>query len=203
MKNEHVSMVTASGKKVFPFALTPDQIDEESIARHLATEARWSGATRHPKYPARIFYSVAEHSLYVAEYVRHVLKRPDLELEALLHDAPEYLVGDQVRPVKYSPAFREPFKALEDSVERVICQKYGLIYPLPPEVKTADDAVCRAEWEQIVPKDPNEVWNTSLALSVPAARIEVQMVSPYTAYLTFVEALDCAIKRRHLYQKAA
>lgn len=72
----------------------PALITPAAIAHRLARINRWGGATLVP-------YSVAQHSLLVAQIVRrrHPPRR-DLVLHALLHDAHEYLVGDIIAPVE-------------------------------------------------------------------------------------------------------
>lgn len=178
---------TASGKKFYPYAPTPDQIDIRTIAHHLACQARWNGATRHRFLKDRIFYSVAEHSVYVADYVATELGRPDLAFDALMHDAAEAYIPDLIRPLKYSPEFRAPFKKVEDNIEVVIAAKYGLQYPMPQEVKQGDDAVCLAEWNQIVPRGAGEVWQSALVTDVKPAQIGIAMLQPLDAFNLFMD----------------
>lgn len=178
---------TASGKKFYPYDCKPDQIDVETIARHLACQARWNGATRHRFITDRIFYSVAEHSVYVADYVAQELNRPDLAFDALMHDAAEAYIPDLIRPLKYSPEFRAPFKALEEKIEEVIARKYRLQFPMPKEVKHADDAVCLAEWHQIVPRERGEMWGNALVTEAKPAQIGIAMLQPLEAYQLFME----------------
>lgn len=180
---------TAGGKKVYPFAMTPDQVDIHTIARHLACQNRWLGATQHRFLEERISYSVAEHSVYVSDFVARELGRPDLAFEALMHDAAEAYIGDMIRPLKYSPAFYETFKALEEKVEKVIAEKFNLPFPMTPEVKVGDDSVCMAEWEQIVPRNPDEQWGSDVTKAgyvVKAAPIGIAMLPPYEAYKLFM-----------------
>jgi uncharacterized protein len=190
MKPEEIYIHTAGGNKVYPFAMTPEQVDIQTIARHLACQSRWLGATQHRFLKNRISYSVAEHSVYVSDFVTRELGRPDLAFDALMHDAAEAYIGDMIRPLKYSPAFHDVFKELEDRVERVISRKYGLTHPFPPEVKVADNAVCMAEWEQIVPRNPNERWGADVIKAgtiVKAAPIGIAMLHPYEAYELFMD----------------
>lgn len=193
MNVDQIFMHTAAGTKVYPFAMTPEQVDIKTIARHLACQSRWLGATQHRFLKNRISYSVAEHSVYVADYVARELGRPDLAFEALMHDAAEAYIGDMIRPLKYSPAFHDTFKALELKVEAVIAQKYCLPFPMSPEVKIADNAVCMAEWEQIVPRSPDEQWGADVVkpgVIVKAAPIGIAMLQPYEAYELFMERFD-------------
>lgn len=153
-----IYMHQSSGLKYYPFAPNPAHVDPNVIAHHLATRARWNGATQHRDYPDRIFYSVAEHSIYVAVYLEGVLRRPDLALQGLLHDASEAYNGDLIRPLKYSTEFAEPFKKVEVINEEAVSKRFSLPLELDPLVKVADDAVCNTEMQQIVPRDPSEVW---------------------------------------------
>lgn len=187
---QDVYIHTAAGTKVYPFAMTTGQVDIETIARHLACQNRWLGATRHRFLKDRISYSVAEHSVYVADFVEKELGRPDLAFEALMHDAAEAYCGDMIRPLKYSAAFYESFKAVEERIEKVISQRFSLSFPMKPEVKLADDAVCMAEWEQIVPRNPDEKWGSDVIKAgtiVRAAPIGIAMLSAWEAYELFMD----------------
>lgn len=193
MNPEEIFMHTAGGGKVYPFAMTPEQVDIHTIARHLACQSRWLGATQHRFLKNRISYSVAEHSVYVSDFVARELGRPDLAFDALMHDAAEAYIGDMIRPLKYSPAFYETFKDLEDRVEAVIARKFNLSIPFAPEVKIADDAVCMAEWEQIVPRNPDEQWGADVIKAgtiVKAAPIGIAMLHPYEAYELFMDRFN-------------
>jgi len=111
--SDDIYIHTSNGHRYYPFSPDPAHLDIEVIAHHLACQSRWAGATQHRIFPERISYSVAEHSVYVMDYVIDVLGRPDLALTALLHDAAEAYIQDIIRPLKHSPTFGEPFKALE------------------------------------------------------------------------------------------
>ena len=86
-----------SGRRLDLLDPTPMDIEIEDIAHGLAFVARWNGQT-HGDYP----YSVAEHSLLVEQiYARLNPAAPvKWRLAALLHDAPEYVIGDMISPVK-------------------------------------------------------------------------------------------------------
>jgi hypothetical protein len=182
-------MATATGRKYWPFDPRPDEIDIETIAHHLATVGRWAGATRHRFFKSKIFLSVAEHSVYCASYMIDHLKRPDLALEALLHDGSEGYIGDLIRPLKYSPDFRAPFFAVEEINEMAIGKRFNLVYPFPKEVKTADEAVCAAEHEQCIFWHPDEESETGILHSrANVAPYEIQMLNPYEAKELFLIA---------------
>lgn len=190
-------MHSATGKKIYPFDPQPQEIDIEAVAHHLACNGRWNGATQHKRHQSRIFYSVAEHSVLVARFIREELNRPDLELEALLHDAPEYMIGDMIRPLKHSPEIYPVYNRVEQLNEIAVAKRFGLAFPLPKEVKQADEAVCAAEAEQIVPKDISEEWDSGrLHDNTVVAPYEIEMLSPYEAKHFFLEAYNQATIRR-------
>src|SRR6056297_4303767 len=80
-----------SGRRLDLLDPTPVDIEIEDIAHGLAFVARWNGQTR-GDYP----YSVAEHSLLVERIfaLQGPKAEPRWRLAALLHDAPEYVIGD-------------------------------------------------------------------------------------------------------------
>ncbi|MEM9757559.1 MAG: HD family hydrolase, partial [Pseudomonadota bacterium] len=102
----------------------------EDIAHGLAFVARWNGQTR-----GDYAYSVAEHSLLVEEIFARI--RPDADpkwrLAALLHDAPEYVIGDMISPVK--AAVGSSYGALDDRLAAAIHLRFGLPATLPKAVK--------------------------------------------------------------------
>jgi 5'-deoxynucleotidase YfbR-like HD superfamily hydrolase len=86
-----------SGRRLDLLDPSPMDIEIEDIAHGLARVARWNGQT-----VGEHGFSVAQHALVVEEIAVHI--RPDLEprwrLAALLHDAPEYVIGHIISPIK-------------------------------------------------------------------------------------------------------
>lgn len=194
-------MHLSNGSKYFPFDPRPEDVDPYMIAHHLACAGRWAGATRHPIYVSRIYYSVAEHSVYVANYVERELRRPDLALEALFHDASEALIGDLIRPLKYDPVFHAPFTSLEKLNEQAIAERFNLIYPWPVEIKIADEAVTNAEFDQIIVRNPDEEWDSGMLHDASnMANYEIQMLEPYHAREMFLRCFHDLIERRARYR---
>ena len=107
-------------------------IEIEDIAHGLAFVARWNGQTV-GDWP----YSVAEHSLLVEEiYVRLNPKAPaKWRLAALLHDAPEYVIGDMISPVK--AAVGPGYGVLDDRLQAAINIRFGLPAQVPVATKKA------------------------------------------------------------------
>ncbi len=119
-----------SGRRLDLLDPTPVDIEIEDIARGLAFVARWNGQT-HGEHA----YSVAEHSLLVETlFARIVTKAPvKWRLAALLHDAPEYVIGDMISPVK--AAVGPGYGALDDRLTAAIHLRFGLPAALPAAVK--------------------------------------------------------------------
>ena len=119
-----------SGRRLDLLDPTPVDIEIEDIAHGLAFVARWNGQTR-GDWP----YSVAEHSLLVEAIFARSLKQPDprWQLAALLHDAPEYVIGDMISPVK--AAVGPGYGALDMRLTAAIHIRFGLPAALPAPVK--------------------------------------------------------------------
>ncbi|MHA6265498.1 HD domain-containing protein [Aliiroseovarius sp. CAU 1755] len=168
-----------SGRRLDLLDPTPMDIEIEDIAHGLAFVARWNGQT-HGDFP----YSVAEHSLLVeALFSRMNPKAPvKWRLAALLHDAPEYVIGDMISPVKSAvgPAYGE----LDDRLMAAIHIKFGLPAKLPEAIKKAikkaDRISAWLEATQIAgftveesnrffgTPDPNQIAGMSITLRPPA-----------------------------------
>ena len=119
-----------SGRRLDLLDPTPVDIEIEDIAHGLAFVARWNGQTR-GDWP----YSVAEHSLLVEQIFARTEASPRWRLAALLHDAPEYVIGDMISPVKASvgPGYGEMDLRLTAAVHL----RFGLPAVLPVAVKKA------------------------------------------------------------------
>lgn len=128
IKSAPHEMTTWSGKRFNPQAIRVEDIEIEDIAHALSRQCRYNGHVEG-------FMSVARHSIWVAEALP-----VHLRLAGLLHDAAEAYLGDLTRPLKHSP-FGEAYIALEAEVEKVISERFGLPFPLPQEVKDADNKV--------------------------------------------------------------
>lgn len=150
---------TASGRKFYPLAPTPEQVHFPDVAHHLAQRARFSGACREP-------LSVAQHcvqaSLAAEEDARilvpnlgdgeqHVLV---FALSVLLHDAAEAYGPDISRPVKHSGAV-DALVAIEERIQAAIYQAAGLPPVEPPSYlqarKAIDRRMLRTEQRDVMP----------------------------------------------------
>ncbi len=121
-----------SGRRLDLLDPTPVDIEIEDIAHGLAFVARWNGQTV-GDWP----YSVAEHSLLVEEIFARL--DPDVPLRwrlaALLHDAPEYVIGDMISPVK--AAVGPGYGALDARLSAAVHLRFGLPAVIPEKVKKA------------------------------------------------------------------
>ena len=121
-----------SGRRLDLLDPTPMDIEIADIAHGLAFVARWNGQTS-GDWP----YSVAEHSLLVEELFARATPgaAPRWRLAALLHDAPEYVIGDMISPVK--SAVGPSYGALDERLAAAVHIRFGLPVMLPAEIKKA------------------------------------------------------------------
>ena len=129
MKQPRAWQRMLSGRRLDLLDPTPLDIEIEDIAHGLAFVARWNGQTR-GDWP----YSVAEHSLLVEEIFARFGDQPaKWRLAALLHDAPEYVIGDLISPVK--SAVGPGYGALDVRLTAAVHLRFGLPAVLPPSIK--------------------------------------------------------------------
>ena len=137
-----------SGRRLDLLDPSPMDIEIEDIAHGLARVARWNGQTI-----GEHAFSVAQHSVVVEEIAAHM--RPGLaarwRLAALLHDAPEYVIGDMISPFK--TALGVDYRDFEERLETAIHVRFGLPARAPAEIKAlikdADRACAFFEATQI------------------------------------------------------
>jgi uncharacterized protein len=126
-----------SGRRLDLLDPSPLDIEIADIAHGLARVARWNGQTG----GAHIF-SVAQHTLLVEAVMRAQSPRVDarVRLATLLHDAPEYVIGDMISPFK--AVLGDDYKAVEKRLLAAIHIRFGLPPVLPDDitrqVKNAD-----------------------------------------------------------------
>jgi 5'-deoxynucleotidase YfbR-like HD superfamily hydrolase len=126
-----------SGRRLDLLDPSPLDIEIEDIAHGLARVARWNGQTLGDH-----IFSVAQHTLLVGEIARRQNGDVDrrLALALLLHDAPEYVIGDMISPFK--AIIGGSYKAVEHRLLSAIHLRFGLPPALPADIvaiiKTAD-----------------------------------------------------------------
>lgn len=118
-----------SGRRLDLLNPSPLDIEIEDIAHGLARVARWNGQT-----DGEHAFSVAEHSLLVERIVSELEPKLSLEcrLAALMHDAPEYVVGDLISPFK--AALSLDYRDFEAKLLAAIHLRFGLAPELPAGV---------------------------------------------------------------------
>ncbi len=127
-----------SGRRLDLLDPSPADIEIEDIAHGLARVARWNGQTT-----GAHALSVAQHVLIVENITRALAPewRQEWRLAALLHDAPEYVIGDLISPFKAAVGFN--YKAFELKLLAAIHARFGIAFPLPDEVSAAIKAADR------------------------------------------------------------
>ena len=110
-----------SGRRLDLLDPSPLDVEIEDIAHGLARVARWNGQTDGPH-----IFSVAQHSLLVEAISRRQAPNVDQRwrLAVLLHDAPEYVIGDLISPFK--AVFDADYKAVEQRLLAAISLRFGL-----------------------------------------------------------------------------
>jgi len=183
-----------SGRRLDLLDPSPMDIEIEDIAHGLARVARWNGQTIGDHG-----FSVAQHSLVVEEIA--ALLKPGLDprwrLAALLHDAPEYVIGDMISPFK--TALGLSYKAFEERLEAAVHIRFGLPPHLPAEIKVllkqADRASAFLEATQLAGFDHTEAL-TLFGAPPPGAPLHLTPLSVAEAQMQYVH-------RFHLLSEAA
>lgn len=148
MKQPRAWQRMLSGRRLDLLDPTPMDIEIEDIAHGLAFVARWNGQTR-----GDFAYSVAEHSLLVEAIFSRCNPgiAPRWQLAALLHDAPEYVIGDMISPVK--AAVGPGYGALDERLTAAVHLRFGLPAQIPvaikKQIKSADHISAWLEAVQI------------------------------------------------------
>lgn len=133
-----------SGRRLDLLQPSFTDIEIDDIAHGLARVARWNGQTI-----GEYGFSVAQHSVLVTDLLPDELptSRPADKLAALLHDAPEYVIGDMISPFK--AAMGGSYKDIEAGLQRAIHLRFGLPAELPDElgkaIKRADKVAAFSE----------------------------------------------------------
>lgn len=162
---------TVSGIAFFPFRPTAAMVSIEDIAHALSSTCRWNGHTTQ-------FYSVAEHSILMSDYLRGRGHSKETCLTALLHDAAEAYVSDVPGPIKpHFPGFKE----MEEGIDRAVAKKFGSNYPFDPVVKELDRAMIGTEHDQLF----GEAFRQDFA-NMPRVDIQVRCWHECRAYDHFM-----------------
>jgi 5'-deoxynucleotidase YfbR-like HD superfamily hydrolase len=126
-----------SGRRLDLLDPSPLDVEIADIAHGLARVARWNGQTSGDHA-----FSVAQHSLLVEEIYTACCApvSPDAQLAALLHDAPEYVIGDMISPFKafVGGGYREVEQRLQRAIHLRFALPAEIAAGLRREIKKAD-----------------------------------------------------------------
>jgi len=135
-----------SGRRLDLLDPSPLDVEIDDIAHGLARVARWNGQTIGDHA-----YCVAQHCLFVEQIAlaRNPRAAPRDRLAALLHDAPEYVIGDMISPFK--AIVGGDYKPVEERLQAAIHLRFGLPALLPGTLTAAIKKADRiaAYWEAV------------------------------------------------------
>jgi len=178
-----------SGRRLDLLDPSPLDIEIEDIAHGLARVARWNGQTN-----GAHIYSVAQHCLLVEALARARSPRLDdsRRLAVLLHDAPEYVIGDMISPFKV--VIGDAYKAVERRLLTAIHLRFGLPAQSAPEleklIKAADHQAAYLESTRLAGFEPAEARRFFGRPPVFSATMERDYLKPWpaeTAQARYVE----------------
>lgn len=164
---------TFSGRKFWPLAPSAKDVLIKDIAHALSLTCRFTGHCSH-------FYSVAEHSILVAD----LMDESDYAIFGLMHDAAEAYLPDIAAPIK---SHIQGFREIEDRVIEAIYRRYGLWERYTPEieamVKKADLIALATEAQQLLGNKPGS-WHLPYP---PNGNVKVGTMGPSEAEAAFKE----------------
>lgn len=189
-----------SGRRLDLLDPSPVDVELEDIALGLARVARWNGQT-FGEYP----FSVAEHSLLVEKFT--VGFEPELparwRLAALLHDAPEYVIGDLISPFK--AAVGVDYKAFEHRLMSAVHLHFGLPAEAPKTIekliKRADRASAYFEAIQLAgfsPEEAGKIFPKPRFKDPKLGRVKLKPLAPVEAEKKFVRKAEALLRQMAL-----
>lgn len=138
---------TFTGKQFYFLDPKEEDVDITDIAHSLSMQCRYTGHSRN-------FYSVAEHSVAVADYLNHTYNDKKLALAGLLHDASEAYLSDIASPVKQ---FLTGYSDMEERIQDIIAKKYEVDFS-DLRIKQADITMLSTEIWDLLPSRGRD-WN--------------------------------------------
>lgn len=129
-----------SGVYVNVFDPNPDTLLIEDIAHALSMNARYGGHSP-------VFLSVAEHSVWVCDYLFYEGASKEMCYDGLMHDSSEAYLVDIPKPIKLE---LPDYNKVEDVLMQALAKKFNFEYPLHQDVKNVDKIALEWEWKRIV-----------------------------------------------------
>jgi len=169
-----------SGRRLDLLDPSPLDVEIADIAHGLARVARWNGQTSGDH-----IFSVAQHTLLVEAIAR--IRSPGLDhrasLALLLHDAPEYVIGDMISPFK--AVIGDAYKGVEQRLLAAIHVRFGLPAKLPRDlvdvIKAADQAAAYLEATRLAGFKAVEAQRFFGRPPTPSPRVERDYLTPWPA----------------------
>lgn len=194
MANARAWQRMLSGRRLDLLDPSPFDVEIEDIAHGLSREARWNGQTS-----GEWAFSVAQHCVLVEQLVAHL--RPNASsawrLAALLHDAPEYVIGDLISPFKAAVGL--DYRTFENRLAEAIHVRFGLPARLSADakalIKRADKASAYLEATQLAGFTPEEA-RRLFGITRGAADIRVFALPPDEAKSLFLARFGALHRRR-------
>ena len=176
-----------SGKRFWPTDPHAEDVEIDDIAHSLSMQCRYAGHCVK-------FYSVAEHSVHIADWLYVKGFTSDQVIAGLLHDATEAYLVDVPRPVK---PFLPGYKEAEAAVWQAVATRFELPVEMPAIVKEVYSRIigderanmrhCAADW---------------YATGEPLG-IELQYWSPAEAEARFLDRFRTVERARQWIRRAA
>lgn len=166
---------THSGRRFWPLDPRAEEVCIDDIAHALSLLCRFGGHCDR-------FYSVAEHSLYVADHC------DGDALWGLLHDASEAYVQDLARPFK---RMLPEYCSAEQRVQLAVCERFGLSPVMPDRVKRVDRAILTDE-RRVLMSGSDQPWTTD---GDPLG-VVIGCYQPTTAKVLFLEKFHRLMRGR-------
>jgi uncharacterized protein len=141
---------TRTGRKFHLLDPLPSDFSALDIAHALSNVCRFTGHVSK-------FYSVAEHSVRVAELIGEWKFGKEDQYAGLMHDATEAYISDMARPFKQLPEFRF-YRDIEDKLMESLAPAMGVEYPIPWMVKKADEVLLGTEARDLM-APPIDGWH--------------------------------------------
>jgi len=144
------SIRTNSGVMIDILHPDPLMMCIEDIAHSLSHQCRFNGHTDK-------LYSVAQHCVVMATLPQTPGR---LRMTALLHDAAEAYLGDVVSPLKQ---LLPQYKEIEDNMNYIIAEAFGLQYPFDPIINELDRFMLEEEFKLYFDNGKGICWPADIA----------------------------------------
>lgn len=178
-----------SGRRLDILSPSPLDIEIADIAHGLSRVARWNGQTS-----GNFGFSVAQHSVLVERILS--LNAPRLaqkwRLACLLHDAPEYVIGDMITPVK--AGIGTSYRTIETALQGAVHIRFGLPVKLPSgivqSIKRADRMAAYLEATELAGFSEKEARKLFPKPPGTPNSIALKPLAPEKAALAFLRRFD-------------